>query len=1321
MPRFVSPGHKPAVAGFALVVVLGFLVLLTVLVVAFFTSVTSESATAKQYSNGAATKQLADTVVQIAMGQIKAATTGANLTWASQPGMIRTYDTSGSSASNYKLYSSDVMTTTGTLTPAQVSSDFDKAWSTKPAGWVDLNAPVADATGTANFPIIDGNNMKLLTKDATGKTVPAYLGYDTINNATGAVVSSGDGLPDVEGFAVDPAQVTYDPAKPISTSNTPVPVPVRWLYQLRDGSLIAPDAASSATATFAMATSQPSSSNPIVGRVAFWTDDETSKVNINTAAQGTYWDTPRFATVSPAAGTVVPGGVIDPVNAAAYPDYAFACYQPAQFEFQRYPGHPAQVSLSTVFPGITFSNAVGITPRLAPGGSQGGTVYAGKNGTIDLSQAPRKALYASVDEYMYSGAAVTPRQVNNAPVALTKMQLQKAKFFITADSRMPEVNLFNKPRVACWPVDKDLAANPTSPRTSAYDRLIAFCSTLRHDLGSSAYQYYFQRSNSQSPTADYATITRNQALYQYLQRLTGKPVPGFGGSFANKYPQDCSTVIPSGTTGGSQLLTEIFDYIRSTNLDDPSLAGYPLTTNAVGNSPWPTTINQFAVAKKTPLDSYATNLLGIGQVMPIRIGDTMGFGRFACVKEVGLVFVCTGDPAVASSNDPTTNPTLNGTKLAADEFRVQMMVLYRLHNAAAGLTNLNPDLIVGIDGLDALSVSNATNISGASGKLFPAPPTASGWFEKVMNTGNRVYNCPMYVDSLLYPSIRSAVNSTQFSNYPYYPFISQPFTIKKETTGPYAGKALIKLNPVDLAVRIFQGKNAYDTNNPQLAANFKELGAPSLLSVTADTTNNLYQTANISFPAGTFPAPTFNTTAVPTGTGAPATLTTTSRIEDRLYFGSANTNGAYLAYTNDTVRSMYFNGDARLAALMSTIPKERFSTYPGYDLNLSYPAYDVSHGAHHQLVGITTGSDQPANYRYFPSEYRIGGPNSSTYDSTYVPPGTTATSGDFDLVNRVDQGALINKPDEGDSSDLANGGGQPPYFFYQQRTEIPNLYTPNRIMPSPGMFGSLPTQAKAPGTNWQTLLFRPQPGHPGTASPPDHLIMDLFWMPIVEPYAISEPFSTAGKINMNYQIAPFTYITRSTGVRSAMKIEMGVAVPSGSGGRFPLDTSNGSNSWRKTLNLSETDGSLRNFREKFAAGDLFRCASQICDVYLVPQDLSWADNTTAANFWLNNLNTPENVREKPYVNLYARLTTKSNTFTVHFRVQSLQKIPGTDSTQWVENKDKVTSEYRGSSIVERYVDPDDSALVDFALPSNDGMTLDSFYRFRVISTKKFAP
>ena len=56
-------------------------------------------------------------------------------------------------------------------------------------------------------------------------------------------------------------------------------------------------------------------------------------------------------------------------------------------------------------------------------------------------------------------------------------------------------------------------------------------------------------------------------------------------------------------------------------------------------------------------------------------------------------------------------------------------------------------------------------------------------------------------------------------------------------------------------------------------------------------------------------------------------------------------------------------------------------------------------------------------------------------------------------------------------------------------------------------------------------------------------MLDLFTMPVVEPYAISEPFSTAGKINMNYQIVPFTYIDRSTGVKAVLNSELIARVP----------------------------------------------------------------------------------------------------------------------------------------------------------------------------------
>ena len=60
--------------------------------------------------------------------------------------------------------------------------------------------------------------------------------------------------------------------------------------------------------------------------------------------------------------------------------------------------------------------------------------------------------------------------------------------------------------------------------------------------------------------------------------------------------------------------------------------------------------------------------------------------------------------------------------------------------------------------------------------------------------------------------------------------------------------------------------------------------------------------------------------------------------------------------------------------------------------------------------------------------------------------------------------------------------------------------------------------------------------HPGGENPPDHLFLDLFWMQVVEPYAISEPFSTAGKVNLNYQMLPFRNIRRAKSAGFATKL-----------------------------------------------------------------------------------------------------------------------------------------------------------------------------------------
>ncbi len=118
-------------------------------------------------------------------------------------------------------------------------------WVNDVTSWTDLNAPVQTPNGTNVYPIVD-----------PGAT----------NTVTGP-----------SGFSVTSA--------PNATPNQPIPMPIRWLYVLEDGSLVAPSG-SGATATVPGETA----SNKIVGRIAFWTDDDTCRVNINTASTGTFWD-----------------------------------------------------------------------------------------------------------------------------------------------------------------------------------------------------------------------------------------------------------------------------------------------------------------------------------------------------------------------------------------------------------------------------------------------------------------------------------------------------------------------------------------------------------------------------------------------------------------------------------------------------------------------------------------------------------------------------------------------------------------------------------------------------------------------------------------------------------------------------------------------------------------------------------------------------------------------------------------------------------------------------------------------------------------------
>lgn len=261
----------------------------------------------------------------------------------------------------------------------------------------------------------------------------------------------------------------------------------------------------------------------------------------------------------------------------------------------------------------------------------------------------------------------------------------------------------------------------------------------------------------------------------------------------------------------------------------------------------------------------------------------------------------------------------------------------------------------------------------------------------------------------------------------------------------------------------------------------------------------------------------------------------------------------------------------------------------------------------------------------------------------------------------------------------------------------------------------------------------PSSGPPYT-TPPDHAFLDLFQMPIVEPYAISEPFSTDGRINMNYQIAPFTYLTRNTGIRAVLKSTRMMAIPTSAGLNYKMTGSNGSgesapDDARYEINADKT---LTGFEQRFSSGDIFRSASEICNLFLVPGTRvdgvapSGNPDYSSMDTWWNNYQlTGDNVREGPYGFLYPRLTTKSNTYTVHVKTQSLQKNPNTAVDEFDEEFDQVTGELRGSYVVERYLDPNSDTLVkaDGKTPGSetDPDSMVGPYKYRIVSSKRFTP
>ena len=684
--------------GMALISVLAVLFLLTLLVVAFMARTTGARASAANYRATASTAALADTAVNLVQAQINEATTlglsnigAATYTWGSQPGAIRVFDQTGSLNNIYRLYSatpttaSSARVASGTGAVTALAADLPGAtadWTHKGAQWCDLNSFSLDSEGKYHFPIVD----------------PRDTGADPTAVPTGVATlwQPASSVPPLAGFSINAPTA-------VGTTTNPAPMPVRWLYILKDGAIISPDSPSTASnqLTFLNAVDAtgapdiPKVSNPIVGRIAYWTDDESSKININTAAgddvkrgsnhyasDSIFWATPVFSAPS---------------------EVFLASYQPDNGEIQRYSGHPGTVGLNT-----TLSTLAGLTtpladtdffsliPRYSYGGSKSATNATPSDGTAaPIVPLTANRLYTSIGEMIFKADRTQSALVTDTSETRANAAVERSNFFLTAHSSSSELNLFGEPRVSIWPW--------TTTYQTPIDQLLAFDSTVPRSAGGGANPalFYFQRTDPTSTVTD-CSISGNLALFTYLDTLTSSNIPGFGTSFTHdKYAN--STSPPA----MRQIIAEIFDYVRTINMLDPVLltqtpsAGVSHTYGQNWGSPTSSVVAGGAGYQGTSGGNTTTYRSGSGGVQVVPSANngsgliintatthTQGLGAFPIPVEITINFSALG---LGSQAQITTPPPPYGPTAAAPVPSVQYAYPLLAHDDFSGTPSVSYD------------------------------------------------------------------------------------------------------------------------------------------------------------------------------------------------------------------------------------------------------------------------------------------------------------------------------------------------------------------------------------------------------------------------------------------------------------------------------------------------------------------------------------------------------------------------------------------------------------------------------------------------------
>jgi len=1145
--------------------------------------------------------------VHIVLSQLNAATVdlprGTN--WTSQPGMIRTFRTQPNAGNepaetlvHYRLYSAAVMNSP-VLKVAQESAGLE-GWNEKPSGYTDLNEPVASfRRGSTElvYPIAD----------------PARLGV-------------------VGGYALRSAA-------PAASLRQPLPLPAAWIYVLEDGQLIVPAGCDAESASFD--SEKATASNPIVGRVAFWTDDESCKLNLNTASEPEPWDTPAANTLT---------------------ERQFAENPPFPDEAYRISTHPAYTGLGVVLQHSgkgtpdAFQTPMEVSASRSPICYQDPVPDGVLTPASGVMTSKRQHFFPSVDEFFYGPSRAPNGQ--GAGFRVTPLDLRQSRFLLTTHSSAPELNPWGQPKICLWMMPRNLEER------SHEDRRMNACSMLPGGAG-----FIFQRAagwkepahpgSSQSMTADWSEVPRNRELYAWLQSLTDLPVPGYRRSFAEKY----------GRHSRDQILTSMLDMLRW------SVNPASYLPPADGSS------NPGGAAQESAVPLTVSNADGTAW--------TRGFGRFPTTTEVAIVFAFTDVERL-----PNGRPRdADGDGICDRATKLRAFMVVKPFLAASGPPAVSPSWSTRIRRLQHFTIGQGI------GLLLPG--------------GNARNRCT-FPGPLLFNDSSANPGACLLSQF-LQPDGQAKQTVKRDD--PARDFPFISSNDVRLPADAGQPGTSIRFSGGAIIVDFMEPDAPQV----PPRPNDAIHSVEMEFPNRSIPFPSL---AVADFASGPR------HVESRFSSIAGGGNPALsMILKEDVVRSMILNPDGPTRGDVRLLAAQREALF---------------------------ASDAANRVLFVPHP---------DYDSAQVM-----------QADHLRQGAML--PDR--SGDWENGAGllgDGPGVNRSARQSLaafmPGPLPPQQSAPpaqpfSAVNFGAIPSGLFGDTLDptprpWQTLLFCPnpagrppaaspsgqntgkQPAHPGLATPPDHLWLELFWRPILDPRPLSAGFATEGKVNLNFQILPWTWLRRSSALHGTLQGVRLAAIPDNSiagkssAGKAQPDGPPPDFQIRYAVDAPKT---ITAFEQRFDAGGIFRYPSEICAVFLAPKrlpDSNYNGPGTApadpekeepgnmASWWNGRPETAgrafgatgDNLRESPYAQIYSRICTQSNVFRVHYKVQVLKKVTSSPPAVWREARDVVVNERRGSYLVERRFAPPDPTPDPATLPGLP--SLHTRHRMVIAAHETFAP